>query len=809
MATFSERAIESAVKYYKYLASENKGRIVYNITEIIKGDSGTYFFRLEKTPAVVDTLQLEYKATICHEKTVKFLQFDKKSKLLKLWVNEEFQPILDKAYPEEIAVISDLKFLVQRVENWYRSFGDKIAMPCSVPHVSIFDSKNLLDAPSESQEEAIAGALSTPFSYIWGAPGTGKTKFVLSRCILSYIQEGKKMLVAAPTNNALEQSLRGILSALEEVHISSKKKVLRLGIASAEFASQYPYLCEDSVIAKKLGDIALQKTEHQKRIKSLKETLALLDKYEQHRAELDLFRAEEAHMHECVRAIRTISNEEASVNARISFLEAQIAVEEDNVNSLKALFIAQASTLKTYTSKLDKYKAGWKKKLFSKAYKNALAYLAGATAKAESIRLEKEEAEKKLQDYVTECKKAKEQLHELMLRKKYLFWDFSNTVRNCGKLYGKVAQLGERWNANILEGLILEYEKYLCERETRFTKVHGLNREGIEQEILSEEEALSELEDKKRSVEQSAGNVNMEDCNLIAATIDTCLGRLLPDENHSFDHVFLDEAGYCSLIKAVPLTAFHCPLTFLGDHMQLPPVCEMSDSNFKEEANRPIILWAQSALYVEDVFRGSPYDVEEAYTEHNDPAFDKMEKFDLTQTYRFGEALANVLAEDVYSKEFSGRKDKKTDIFYLDAPSVEGVKETKTRTKLSECVAIRKYVLQHCHENIGIIAPYRNQVDAIKKALKGTGFPKENVMTVHGSQGREWDTVLLSVTDTTTNMFFTNSLLRASNGKRVINTAVSRAKDALVIVCDYNCWSKAKKQLIAKLLAVASPVDKA
>lgn len=806
MVTFSERAIESAEKYYKYLVSKDKGLIVYKITEIIKGDSGTYFFRLEKPPAVVDTLQLKYKATIYSEKEAKFLQFDKKTKLLRLWVNEAFQPILDQAYPEELSVISDLKFLVQRVENWYRSFGDKIALPYAVPKVSIFDGKLLLNKPSKNQEEAIAGALSTPFSYVWGAPGTGKTKFVLSRCILSYMQEGKKVLVTAPTNNALEQSLRGILSALEEVHISSKKKVLRLGIASAEFASQYPYLCEDSVIVKKLGDIALQKNEHQKRIKALEQTLIQLNQYEQHREELNLFHGEEEKMRACIQKIRNVGNEEAAVNAHISFLEAQILVAEDSVNGLKTLFIAQADTLKEYTSKLNRYKAGWKKKLFPKAYKNALTCLAEATAKTEAVRLEKEEAEKKRKDYVLECEKSKEQAHELMLQKNCLFLDFGNMVRSFGKLYGKVVQLGEKWNANILEGLLLEYEKYLRERENKFVNVYTLNRKEIEQDIRSEEEALSDLEDKKRSVEQSAGNVNMEECNLIAATIDTCLGRLLPDDKHSFDHVFLDEAGYCSLIKAVPLTAFHCPLTFLGDHMQLPPVCEMNDSNFKEAANRPIVLWAQSALYAEDAFKTSPYNVEDAYLKRQEPAFAEMKKYDLTQTFRFGESLANVLANEVYSKEFSGRKDKKTDIFYLDAPSENGVKETAKKIKLSECDAIRKYVLQHCHENIGIIAPYRNQVDAIKKTLKGTGFPIENVMTVHGSQGREWDTVLLSVTDTT-EMFFMNALLAASNGKKVINTAVSRAKDNLVIVCDYACWSKRKNQLIAKLLAIASPVD--
>ena len=85
-------------------------------------------------------------------------------------------------------------------------------------------------------------------------------------------------------------------------------------------------------------------------------------------------------------------------------------------------------------------------------------------------------------------------------------------------------------------------------------------------------------------------------------------------------------------------------------------------------------------------------------------------------------------------------------------------------------------------------------------------FPFDNVVTVHQSQGREWDNVFLSVTDTT-DKFFTNSLSSVSDGKKVINTAVSRAKKNLIIVCDYKYWIAQKSQLIGKLLAVAQRLD--
>ena len=48
-----------------------------------------------------------------------------------------------------------------------------------------------------------------------------------------------------------------------------------------------------------------------------------------------------------------------------------------------------------------------------------------------------------------------------------------------------------------------------------------------------------------------------------------------------------------------------------------------------------------------------------------------------------------------------------------------------------------------------------------------------------------------------------DSLNPESNGKKVINTAVSRARKNLFIVCDYNYWIRQESQLIGKLLKVA------
>ena len=73
-------------------------------------------------------------------------------------------------------------------------------------------------------------------------------------------------------------------------------------------------------------------------------------------------------------------------------------------------------------------------------------------------------------------------------------------------------------------------------------------------------------------------------------------------------------------------------------------------------------------------------------------------------------------------------------------------------------------------------------------------------MTIHASQGREWDTVVLSAADTEKLPYFTDTALPI--GKLVMNTAISRAKNRIVLVFDADYWSQRQdsaQQLLARL----------
>jgi superfamily I DNA and/or RNA helicase len=78
-------------------------------------------------------------------------------------------------------------------------------------------------------------------------------------------------------------------------------------------------------------------------------------------------------------------------------------------------------------------------------------------------------------------------------------------------------------------------------------------------------------------------------------------------------------------------------------------------------------------------------------------------------------------------------------------------------------------------QDVGIIAPYRSQVSAIKQQLESNLI---EVDTVHKFQGREKDTILLTTVDDVVTGF--------SDDPYLLNVAISRAKKQLILVVSGN-----------------------
>ena len=538
---------------------------------------------------------------------------------------------------EKIFIEADLTFLVRRLKEWYERHGNEIRIPDAKPTCSLDP-----DCPinlSENQLDCVNKAMASPLSYIWGAPGTGKTKHVLAACVYSYIKAGKKVLLLAPTNTALEQSLSGLLQALSRNGgFNPDGKVLRLGLPSDKFKRNWTNQCMN-------GAYTYLKMEMDERISHLKYQNSMI---------------------------------ETSMEIRAG---------------------------KAETSAEDRYP------------EMDLAAL-----------------EKKKKENTREINSLMQQSH-------------------------KMAE-----------------SKSVMPQISRFS--------------------------------------------VVAATVDTGRYWTPPGGDFKPDHVFLDEAGYCCVIKGLPLTAYNCPLTMLGDHMQLPPVFDCEDKQLTNSPDTRIIrLWEISTLYNEDVIFSNDRSRLCAYKMIQRPRFDHTTTGALTETYRFGPALANTLAR-IYYNRFCSKSKNETQILFVNAPKSANDKELtanrkKKRVSHTELKCIRELIehnLTHYNYTIGIITPYKNQRNIIDRSIAGLMRKykieydmDEDILTVHSSQGREWDVVLFSITDSYAEKWLTNSSRLES--LKLINTAVSRAKKMLILVGDADDWKGRSGQLISDLFRVAKEAD--
>lgn len=814
VTAFVEVAQKSARHYYDFLCKQENdekkpGKKATEVSDIEKlEEKSQVFFLLKlKTSLVLwEAAKIEIDGVEYDTNKIQLVDYDEEWKILRIIAHtSELKMLLIGLLPQRIKVVSDLKFLVKRVNQWYGQYGEMLRIPDSTNlrrnTSEIQYGKDL----SEQQKKAVKTALSVPFTYVWGAPGTGKTKKVLAQCLLYYIRRNERILITAPTNNAIEQILRGILPVLKENNIDLRR-VLRMGLASRGFALEYPEVCENTqqaIILGRLNDEKAQILEELKRCEGQRQNFMLRHKWNEAHEKIEAF-YEDA---------QKIANELMELFDKLSklvddeLLSAEI--EKKAIGDQEELRWEKsrlAARIRENEERQEKYGKGVRRFFRPKYFQQLKEEREELVKQSDACFIAEKRASEKIiesRSRQTEIKRCRELLleqrrnnHAIIEKKSEIF------SKNRPPL------LEEKANKEDLIRYLVGLSGWRIDLSNAYERamLKTKEEEGITEEYIHrwEEGIKTRLAKVEKEYSSAVENANLRNADVLlkAATIDTIIGRLNPKEPTDRPrHIFLDEAGYCSLIKGATLLAFGCPVTMLGDHMQLPPVCEMGDSEIKKEGNEEISLWAQSALYAETVFKKDILEVANDYIRNCDPPFEELERVELTHTFRYGQKLADILSEHVYGIDLKGASSYDTEIFFLDVNSIQ---EDNNRENVAEMKAIVDYCQKYIGEEIAILTPYTAQRKILSERLQGTAF-EDCVMTVHASQGREWDTVLLSVVDTT-NKWFTNSTNKASRGKQVINTAVSRARKKLVIVCDRRYWEKMTYQLIGQLIREAKPI---
>lgn len=268
-----------------------------------------------------------------------------------------------------------------------------------------------------------------------------------------------------------------------------------------------------------------------------------------------------------------------------------------------------------------------------------------------------------------------------------------------------------------------------------------------------------------------------------------------------FAHFFLDECAFTPLSKALALATQHAPITLLGDHKQLMPICEMPQSCMQGEQS-VANLFNLSALFMED-FLTQPHFLPSAPIFHKPQTtplqFTHTNIAILRQTHRYGDNLAKILDHHIYRNGLCGR-DEPTQLYFIDCKSSPQVSQTQsTQDKMShaEAQVIAKLFPTLDPNSSAIITPFVRQ----RKLLYEYKIPYKHTWTIHGSQGQEFDCVVFS--PVMLHYHLTDS--RNLNAAYALNVAISRIKKRLILVCDYAYWINRPEQFLTEILRHAMP----
>lgn len=729
---------------------------------------------------------------------------------------------------EEGELVIDFKWLIKRCLDWLTKNGSNICNPFLLPtrhSVQIRPAMSHVSL-SDEQSDAIQSLLSKPVGYVWGPPGTGKTRHVLAETVASLIGAGKRVLVTAPTNLAVDNALDAVL----RLSCVPDHQILRLGIPSPDFSLNWPECCEEKALQGKLNELEAHALLIVKRMDSRRRSEELEGLIGEQKEIADRFSKLESELDgACLgmnRQISEVENRLSDATNDCHRTEKEIGERRTTLASMKldelrngiaALEVDQMSLVAERQS-LEKElgNIGWMTRMFTRK-RGVLEYrkneIDSRIAEVEgTLKSQRQRSE------VLETQGAKLQAEIAVLEPELISFlavrQESELTKN--QLAADLHQLIERQNlaraesdeaGGKLKQMLSEQEELMFFGE------------------LPDEFAIASLGTELIAVRAKMAKITQDLSQklMLGMTLDGFIGLTMNQALH-FDHIVVDEAGYAPLAKILPLLIQGCPISLLGDHRQLPPIYEGKNDWGKNDVLSEC-YWGVSALYLEEAFQpGTGDDPQEMVScAQKDPSFQKMHRNQLTMSYRFGPELAELLDRHFYKIGLRSHGSTGTDIRSRDCPpslpSIPALPVNRQNGAEANRVmkAVKSWVEWKPDSDKGtlaILTPYKAQVRLIRDSLKNLGksndvkiwqtrewedFGKIEVMTVHRSQGREWDTVFFSASDTGrlagNGPFLADTSLH--QGKLVVNTAISRSKKYLRFFFDRQFW---KGRAVSSLL---------
>lgn len=232
--------------------------------------------------------------------------------------------------------------------------------------------------------------------------------------------------------------------------------------------------------------------------------------------------------------------------------------------------------------------------------------------------------------------------------------------------------------------------------------------------------------------------------------------------NAYFDYVIMDEASQIDIATGMLALSCASNAVIVGDTKQLSNVVP---SKQKEQLKKILQKYKISPKYdfVDHSFLSSLCGI----------MSDKVPQVILREHYRCHPQIIGFCNQKFYNGELIVMTENNGESALKMVTTVVGNHERARMNQRQIDVIITDILpkLNVPKGEIGIIAPYNNQVEHLKKLLADSSI---DVATIHKFQGREKDVIIFTTVDDIINEF--------SDDPNLLNVAISRAKKQLIIV---------------------------
>ncbi len=233
--------------------------------------------------------------------------------------------------------------------------------------------------------------------------------------------------------------------------------------------------------------------------------------------------------------------------------------------------------------------------------------------------------------------------------------------------------------------------------------------------------------------------------------------------NVSFDYIIMDESSQVDIASGALALNVARSAVIVGDPKQLPNVVTAADAAVAESLFKDSRL-PEAYRYVGNSFLDSVKSV-----------FKAAPCVLLREHYRCEPSIIGFCNRQFYGGSLvimTRRLEDGPAIKVIRSVSGNHARGHKNQREADEVVKeIRS--ISGTYSDIGVIAPYKDQVSLIRKELSNARISAVNVDTVHKFQGRENDVILLSAVD--------NEVKEFVDDPHLLNVAVSRAKKRFVL----------------------------